>query len=448
MSDIAIRVENLSKQYKIGAAGYRHDSIRDHLTDWAKSLFTRNGRLPVHSAKSQAQSVHSDKERLAPGGHPTSVDGRSDTIWALKDVSFEVKQGEVVGIVGRNGSGKSTLLKILSRITEPTTGVVDIHGRAGSLLEVGTGFHRDLTGRENIYLNGAILGMKKAEIERKFDEIVDFSGVEKFIDTPVKRYSSGMYVRLAFAVAAHLDPEIMIVDEVLAVGDAEFQRKCLGKLGNVAEQGRTVLFVSHNAAAVKNLCHKGIMLNNGEIVFNGTAEDAVDFYLESVDKKEQVSRSPVVDLSKAPGRRAGCPPLLKRLELFTDGGQPVNDRLKVGASLTAYIHFHLKKPASNMDVTLAFDNLLGQRIFTANSGFQPEPPQREWVGDLTFICDIPSLTLLPGEYKIKLSVDINNSALDAIEDATRVLITDSDYYGTGKIPKTGVFVLKHSWHFK
>ena len=229
MSDIAIRVENLGKMYRIGRAQQRHDTLRDlivdtaaHIKDWGK---------------------RGDKS--------------DETIWALKDVSFEVRRGEVVGIIGRNGAGKSTLLKILSRITEPTTGRAEIHGRVGSLLEVGTGFHPELTGRENIYLNGAILGMRRFEIERRFDEIVAFSEIERFLDTPVKRYSSGMYVRLAFAVAAHLEPEILLVDEVLAVGDAAFQKKCLGKMGNVAETGRTVLFVSHNMAAVSNLCKRG-----------------------------------------------------------------------------------------------------------------------------------------------------------------------------------------------
>ncbi|HEY6200460.1 MAG TPA: ABC transporter ATP-binding protein, partial [Candidatus Binatia bacterium] len=234
MSNIAIRVENLSKKYKIGVRNYRHDSIRDHLTEWAKSFFSSNGNSAV-----------SPGEPILGCGDSLDAEG-PDTIWALKDVSFEIKHGEAVGIIGRNGSGKSTLLKILSRITDPTAGFADIHGRVGSLLEVGTGFHRDLTGRENIYLNGAIIGMRKAQIDHKFDEIVDFSGVEKFIDTPVKRYSSGMYVRLAFAVAAHLDPEILIIDEVLAVGDAAFQEKCLGRIGSVAKDGRTVLFVSHN----------------------------------------------------------------------------------------------------------------------------------------------------------------------------------------------------------
>jgi lipopolysaccharide transport system ATP-binding protein len=434
MSDIAIRVENLSKQYKIGVAQYRHDSIRDHLTEWVKSLFVRNGHFSVTSG-----------EHPAGRGAASLAGARPDTIWALNDVSFEVKHGEAIGIIGRNGSGKSTLLKILSRITEPTKGYAYINGRVGSLLEVGTGFHRDLTGRENIYLNGAILGMKKAEIARKFDEIVDFSGVEKFIDTPVKRYSSGMYVRLAFAVAAHLDPEILIVDEVLAVGDAEFQTKCLRKMIDVANEGRTVLFVSHNAAAVKNLCHSGIMLHGGEVAFNGTAEEAVDFYLRSVEKRAQTCRSHVVDLSNAPTRRVGYRPLLQRLELFTDDDKPLDEPLKVGAALKAYIYFRLEKPTSSVDAILAFDNLFGQRVLHTHSAYQPDRPQAKWIGDHVFVCEIPSLTLVSGEYKIKLALDVDNSAADTIEDATRITIVPSDYYGSGKFPQTGLFVLKHSW---
>jgi lipopolysaccharide transport system ATP-binding protein len=254
MSDVAISVDELSKQYKIGKAIVRHDTLRDQVAASLKSLCRRSGRR-------------------SPMNH------LEDTFWALEKVSFEVKTGEVVGIIGRNGAGKSTLLKILSRITPPTSGRVDIHGRVASLLEVGTGFHPELTGRENTYLNGAILGMKKAELERKFDEIVAFSGVERFIDTPVKRYSSGMYVRLAFAVAAHLEPEILIVDEVLAVGDAAFQKKCLGKMEDVAREGRTVLFVSHNMAAVRNLCPRAILLKNGRIELSGAAEEVVRAYL-------------------------------------------------------------------------------------------------------------------------------------------------------------------------
>lgn len=258
MSDTVITVDSLSKAYKIGLRAQHGKTFREAFTDTLVS--------PVRRLKS-----------IASGGNGSGA--QDDTFWALKDVSFEVKRGEVVGIIGRNGAGKSTLLKVLSRITEPTSGQVRLRGRVASLLEVGTGFHPELTGRENIYLNGAILGMKRAEITRKFDEIVAFAEVEKFLDTPVKRYSSGMYVRLAFAVAAHLEPEILIVDEVLAVGDAEFQKKCLGKMQDVAKgEGRTVLFVSHNMAAVQTLCSSAILLRGGEILTHGAVTDAIAYY--------------------------------------------------------------------------------------------------------------------------------------------------------------------------
>ena len=247
-----VRVDSVSKQYRIGSSGPAYQTLRESLTSAIRKPFRANSR----------------------GAHAT--------IWALKDVSFEVAAGEVVGIIGRNGAGKSTLLKVLSRITEPTSGRVELFGRVGSLLEVGTGFHPELTARENIYLNGAILGMRREEIKRKFDEIVAFSEVEKFIDTPVKHFSSGMYVRLAFAVAAHLEPEILIVDEVLSVGDAPFQKKCLGKMGEVARAGRTVLFVSHNLGAVTQLCSRGIILKHGKTVFDGTSSDAVTTYVEEM----------------------------------------------------------------------------------------------------------------------------------------------------------------------
>jgi lipopolysaccharide transport system ATP-binding protein len=260
MSNLAICVEGVSKLYHIGAIQNRHDTLRDHVAESFKSLFHRNDRR----------------------SRPSALPGPSDnTIWALKDISFAVNRGEVVGIIGRNGAGKSTLLKILSRITEPTSGFVEIHGRVGSLLEVGTGFHGELSGRENIYLNGAILGMKKAEIERKFDEIVAFAEVEKFIDTPVKHYSSGMYLRLAFAVAAYLEPEILIVDEVLAVGDAQFQKKCLNKMEDVGHQGRTVLFVSHSMPAITRLCERAILLHEGRVIRNGLSYPIVSAYLTS-----------------------------------------------------------------------------------------------------------------------------------------------------------------------
>jgi lipopolysaccharide transport system ATP-binding protein len=257
-SELAIQVEGLGKLYRIGRGEARYRTFRDTFMDALAAPFRRVGRL------------------LSGHGSVADLD---ETIWALKDVSFEVKRGEVVGIIGRNGAGKSTLLKVLSRITEPTEGWADIHGRVASLLEVGTGFHPELTGRENIYLNGSILGMKRAEIDRHFDEIVEFAEIAKFIDTPVKHYSSGMYVRLAFAVAAHLEPEILLVDEVLSVGDVAFQRKCLGKMGDVAAGGRTVMFVSHNMGAVGRLCPTAILLEGGIVASRGETADVVGRYL-------------------------------------------------------------------------------------------------------------------------------------------------------------------------
>src|SRR5438874_9732723 len=261
VDDVVICAEGLGKKYLIGHAAERerYVALRDTLVRGAHNLW----RMTADMARGRAIVAGDTVEEF----------------WALRDVSFEVKRGQVLGIIGRNGAGKSTLLKILSRITEPTLGRVEIHGRVGSLLEVGTGFHPELTGRENIYLNGAILGMRKAEIDRSFDEIVAFADIEQFLDTPVKRYSSGMYVRLAFAVAAYLQPEILIVDEVLAVGDAEFQRKCLGKMGDVAKEGRTVLFVSHNMAAVTRLCDRVIWLDEGRVAMDGTPEEVVSEYL-------------------------------------------------------------------------------------------------------------------------------------------------------------------------
>ncbi len=271
MSNTAIKVENLSKIYRLGEIGT--GTISRDMERWFKTkvLKQEDPFLKIGETNDRANK------------------GKSDIVYSLQDINFEIQQGDAVGIIGRNGAGKSTLLKILSRVTTPTTGRINIKGRVASLLEVGTGFHPELTGRENIYLNGAILGMRKREIDRKLDEIIDFSGVERYIDTPVKRYSSGMYVRLAFAVAAHLESEILIVDEVLAVGDAEFQKKCLGKMGEVSKgEGRTVLFVSHNMAAVQSLCNKGIMLKNGHIHYDSEINDLVQFYTSDSSQKNSI----------------------------------------------------------------------------------------------------------------------------------------------------------------
>jgi lipopolysaccharide transport system ATP-binding protein len=277
MSDLAMRVENLGKRYRIGSAQNGYKTLRETFTDALTAPFRRVKQISRGVARQS----------------------KADYIWALQGVGFEIKPGEVVGIIGRNGAGKSTLLKVLSRITEPTNGCVDIYGRVGSLLEVGTGFHPELTGRENVYLNGAILGMRRTEIERKFEEIVAFAEIGKFLDTAVKHYSSGMYLRLAFAVAAHLEPEILIVDEVLAVGDAGFQRKCLGKMGDVAREGRTVLFVSHNMTAVAQFCQKAIWLEGGRIRRIGSAEDVIRDYLS--DGNRNIAERQWSQPDQAPG---------------------------------------------------------------------------------------------------------------------------------------------------
>ena len=310
MSDIAIRVDALSKRYTIGR---------------------RQVRRTAREALMSALSAPVGLARRALG----SPDGRGDedetTLWALKDVSFEVKHGEVIGVIGRNGAGKSTLLRILSRITEPTSGEAEIFGRVGSLLEVGTGFHPDLTGRENIFLNGAILGMRRAEVLRKFDEIVAFAEVERFIDTPVKHYSSGMYTRLAFAVAAHLEPEILVVDEVLAVGDAEFQRKCMGRMGEVAREGRTILFVSHNMGSIQALCSRAILLSHGVVLVDADASAAVRRYLSDAATTDQVSRQPnkngdptITGVSARVQDSAESPCVVISVEITTARARPVS----------------------------------------------------------------------------------------------------------------------------
>ena len=422
MSNIAVQVENLSKRYQIGAARERHSTLRHQLTAGFKSLFHLNGRR--------------------------AADPVDNTFWALQDVSFDVKEGEVVGIIGKNGAGKSTLLKILSRITEPTEGRARIQGRVGSLLEVGTGFHQELTGRENIYLNGAILGMRKAEIERKFDEIVDFSGVEKFIDTPVKRYSSGMYVRLAFAVAAYLEPDVLIVDEVLAVGDASFQTKCLGRMGKVAREGRTVLFVSHNMGAVESLCQKVLLLEGGKVAFNGDPKAVIDYYLAGSSDQTESSERQSFDLSNAKGRPRECRPLLRRLELFTHEGQPLDGSLRIGDPLKVAVSFHLERPTSRADIAMGFNNQLGQRVLTVSSMFLPRESEEMREGDQTLVCDIPSMILLPGRYSVVIGLDFGGQSEDEVEDAGRFTIAASDYYGRGLLPKSGMIVIPHRWYFQ
>ncbi len=337
MTDIVIHVDQLSKKYKLGAMYERQDTLRDFLVSMFRSPFRKK---------------------------PASD---NQILWALKDISFDIERGSVIGIVGRNGAGKSTLLKVLSRVTDPTSGIGEIHGRVGSLLEVGTGFHPELTGRENIYLNGAILGMKRTEIEKKFDEIVDFSEVEKFIDTPVKRYSSGMYLRLAFAVAAHLEPDILVVDEVLAVGDAEFQRKCLGKMSDVAEQGRTVLFVSHNMSAILRLTTETLVMEKGRIVKRAPSIEAVDYYLSS-GFAETGERDWNID--EIPDNAAPFRP--KALRIKNELGLVVNT-IRSTEEMTIEFEYQLDDAITGLRVGFYLMSARGEFIFTT---FDTDEPQK------------------------------------------------------------------------
>ncbi len=347
MEDYAIRVHDLGKKYRIGVTQERYRTLRDSLVDIVKSPY-----LAVQS-----------KLRSGKNNNVGVTDGH---IWALRNVSFDVKRGQVLGVIGRNGAGKSTLLKILSRVTEPTEGTVEIHGRVGSLLEVGTGFHPELTGRENIYLNGAILGMKRTEIDQKFDEIVAFSEVEKFIDTPVKRYSSGMYLRLAFAVAAHLEPEILVVDEVLAVGDAEFQRKCLGKMNDVAQEGRTVLFVSHNMSAILRLTQETILLDKGNVILRAPTPEAVDYYMASGYSQ---SGERLWDVEELPPDSAPFRPLAIRV---LDINGRVIETIRSTEPVRIEIEYVLDAPITGLRVGIYLLTMRGEFVFTS---FDTDTPQ-------------------------------------------------------------------------
>ncbi len=373
MNDIAIRVEDLGKRYRIGTAPERYKTLRDTI----------------------AAGVNAHIQRLRRGRAVTSTSAEAGSIWALRDISFEVQQGKVLGIVGRNGAGKSTLLKILSRVTEPTEGSAEIHGRVGSLLEVGTGFHPELTGRENIYLNGAILGMKRLEIERKFDEIVAFSEVEQFIDTPVKRYSSGMYLRLAFAVAAHLEPEILVVDEVLAVGDAEFQRKCMGKMTDVAQAGRTVLFVSHNMSAVLRLTEETMVLENGHLIYSAPTPQAVDYYMAAgfSGSGERIWSSTEILPEAAP-----FTPIALRLR---DKNSRVVDTLRSTEPFTVEIEYRLDQSVTGLRVGIYLLTMRGEYVFTSFDLDDPLQFEQQGVrltGHYTSRCTIPANTLNEGRF--------------------------------------------------
>lgn len=422
MSDVAIRVDGLGKMYHIGAARSNYMTLRDVLIQSTVGPFKKAYDLVR--------------------GHASGAASLSKTFWALQDVSFEVHRGEVVGIIGRNGAGKSTLLKILSKITEPTTGRAEVFGRVGSLLEVGTGFHPELTGRENIFLNGAILGMRRTEVAQKFDTIVDFSELSEFIDTPVKHYSSGMYTRLAFAVAAHLDTEILLVDEVLAVGDVSFQKKCLGKMGEVAGQGRTVLFVSHNMSVLQTLCERGVLLRKGQLVLNGDIDEAVRDYLSYL---ADGAKEPFKD---NPERSGTGKVRITSVTALDENGMPSNQLI---AGKPASLVFTYENPSGvrtgRFGITIF--NQMGAAVSHMNmhlAGF-------EWndmgaAGEVR--CEIPRVPFPVGQYRVAAGITIDREHADLIPNILIFDVVSSTFYASGHTPAAAhcAVMIDHSFEHR
>jgi lipopolysaccharide transport system ATP-binding protein len=419
--DVVIRSEGLGKKYLIG-----HENSRERYQT-LRDAVARNVRLFGRTAKD-----------LVSGRQMTGGD-ELEELWALKNVSFEIKRGEVTGVIGSNGAGKSTLLKILSRITEPTGGRVTIQGRVASLLEVGTGFHPELTGRENTFLNGAILGMTKREIKAKFDEIVAFAEVEKFLDTPVKRYSSGMYVRLAFAVAAHLEPEILIVDEVLAVGDAQFQGKCLGKMQDVSQDGRTVLIVSHNMTMIRSLCSRAIVLSAGSIASDGSVNEGIQQYLSNRDTA--VASFLLKDRTDRHGDGR-----LRFTDAYVIGKSGVKNVLYMGETAQIVVTFSTTETVKKCDISIHLENVWTETILRLATR-ETAAPFNDLSGRGAITCTIPKLQLLPGKYYVLVAASIPPAYeyLDYISHAAVFEVLEDDVYGSGKIPEYGAFFTECEW---
>ena len=422
---IILKAENISKQYRLGLIGT--GTISHDLNRWWHR---------VRGKEDPFLKVGESNDR--------STKGDSNYVWALKDINFEVQKGEVLGIIGKNGAGKSTVLKILSRVTTPTTGEIKTKGRIASLLEVGTGFHPELTGRENIYLNGAILGMSKAEIKTKEDEIIDFSGCSRYVDTPVKRYSSGMRVRLAFAVAAFLEPDILVIDEVLAVGDAEFQKKAIGKMQDISRgDGRTVLFVSHNMAAVKNLCTRTIVLEHGKTVFSGNTNEAVEFYLNPDKKQASISVAERLDRKGKGGFR------------FTDivilnNANEAQVNILSGELYTIKINYKTISEVNNVSVRVRFMDTKGSIRFLCNNYFTDSKMLTLKINnDGVAECLIPKFPLPNGAYTLQLTCFSENGVEDDIENVFQFNVVGGDFFGTGReqISKEGTLI-EHSFKFK
>lgn len=425
MSNFVIKVEGLSKIYQLGEIGTGTIS-QDFERWWARLRGKEDPLLKIGETNDRNSK------------------GINNVVWSLKDLSFEIERGDAVGIIGRNGSGKSTLLKILSRVTSPTTGKIKGKGRVASLLEVGTGFHHELTGRENIYLNGAILGMRKKEITRHFDAIVDFAGVERYIDTPVKRYSSGMYVRLAFAVAAHLESEILIVDEVLAVGDAEFQKKCLGKMSNISKnEGRTVLFVSHNMGNIQTLCNIGFVLNKGELTYFGEASNAINSYVTNDDHhKEGVLEDAV--------RQGGSQNVRFSKVTFEDvDGQQVSTLM---SGKKYFIKMDLEKTIpdkiNGLEIYMVFDDSYETRLFVLSNHLTKQPINNIHAKKFNITIELPKLTLKQGSYTYSLYMTTNQQISDWIIKAGTIHVENGDFFEVGYISNNiqGYFLVDHKFH--
>jgi len=418
MDNSIISVENISKIYRLGVIGTGTFS-NDLKVWWAR--------------------VRGKPNPLAKIGKKDYGNQVGDIIWALKDVSFKVEPGEVLGIVGRNGSGKSTLLKILSRVTAPSEGYVKIKGRIASLLEVGTGFHPELTGKENVYLNGAILGMSTQEITRKFDEIVDFAEIEPFIDTPVKRYSSGMYVRLAFAVAAHLESDILLVDEVLAVGDAEFQKKCLGKMNGLAsEEGRTVLFVSHNMVSVRRLCERGILLNAGRIEKTGPIDSVLKTYMQVQEDIQSTV------LKNRTDRKGSGQLLFTDIDIRDDFNIPFS--VKLGSHTRMYLKYEGERDMKNVHISVTLNNQYGERVSWLSNEVSGNQ-FRELPKNGTIRIDFPNLPYAAGTYSVELTARVGKVLADKISHAAQLIVHPGDFYKSGKkVPtKAGAVLVPHTW---
>ena len=418
--NIAIQVENLSKAYHLGQIGTGTIS-RDLERFWATK---------IRGKEDPFLKIGQTNDR--------TVKGESDVVWSLRDINFEIEQGDAVGIIGRNGAGKSTLLKLLSRVTAPTTGNIKVKGRIASLLEVGTGFHPELTGRENIFLNGAILGMRKREIARKLDEIIDFSGVERYMDTPVKRYSSGMYVRLAFAVAAHLESEILIVDEVLAVGDAEFQKKCLGKMGEVSQgEGRTVLFVSHNLSSVAQLCSSSIVLHNGAISYSGLVNNAIDFYINSNRKNNITSTFRKEELTDNQFEVVSA-------TLMKINGEQCSE-FEMNESIRIALTFNIQKEIPGLYGYIVIKNLKEEVIIESDTKeLGDNSLNKSTIGSNIFQIDIPAFALSSGSYIVYMSfssAQATQVSIDAPGDILKFDVVDNiTTRGLNRMAKTGIIL--------